>query len=110
MTACGSAASNPGSGSDSGSQAAAGTCPKPCVQMKDVSFQPTNITVRVGQRVTWLNTDPVSHDVVAVPGGPGPKSALLAQGRSYSFTPTRAGTISYVCTVHPSMKATLTVR
>lgn len=106
LGACGSRGD---SGASGGAASAAG-CPKPCVVMKDVAFGPTALTVRVGQKVTWVNQDSVVHDVVSTVPGQGPHSALFGQGGRYSFTPTRPGRIAYVCTVHPNMQATLTVK
>ena len=75
------------------------------VQIKGFAFNPASTTVKVGQKVTWTNHDSVAHNVQ---GGP-LKSATLQQGDSYSYTPKKAGTISYVCTFHAQMKATLVV-
>lgn len=36
-------------------------------------------------------------------------SAALATGQSYSYTFTKPGTYSYLCTIHPFMTATVTV-
>ena len=37
------------------------------------------------------------------------KSQNFGKGGTFSFTPTKAGTIKYVCTIHPGMDGTLTV-
>ena len=75
------------------------------IDMKNIQFEPTSATVKVGQTVKWVNEDDVPHDVV---GGP-LKSKTFGKGGSFEFTPKKAETISYVCTIHPNMKATLTV-
>ena len=75
------------------------------ITIKNFSFNPTTTTVKVGQKVTWTNQDSTAHNVT---GGP-MTSPTLGQGKSYSFTPKKAGTISYVCTFHANMKATLKV-
>ena len=75
------------------------------IDMKDIQFAPTSQTVKVGQTVKWVNQDDVPHNVE---GGP-LKSSTFSKGGSYTFTPKKAETISYVCTIHPNMKATLTV-
>ena len=75
------------------------------IDMKDIQFNPSSATVKVGQTVKWVNEDSVPHNVE---GGP-LKSSTFGQGGSYTFTPKKAETISYVCTIHPNMKATLTV-
>ena len=73
--------------------------------MKNIQFAPTSQTVKVGQTVKWVNQDDVAHNVK---GGP-LNSKTFGKGGSYTFTPKKAETISYVCTIHPGMKATLTV-
>jgi plastocyanin len=75
------------------------------IDMKDIQFAPTSQTVKVGQTVKWVNEDDVPHNVK---GGP-LNSKTFGKGGSYTFTPKKAETISYVCTIHPNMKATLTV-
>jgi plastocyanin len=79
------------------------------VAMKDIKFQPESLTVKVGDEITWVNEDSVQHDVVNVKEGQEPKSDLFTKGGTYSWTPTAAGTIEYVCTVHPNMTGTLVV-
>ena len=79
------------------------------VAMKDFEFVPENVTVEPGQTITWVNEDGAQHDAVAAEGD-GPKSELFNQGESYSWKAEQAGTIPYVCTVHPGMEGTITVR
>ena len=75
------------------------------IDMKNIAFNPASATVKVGQTVKWVNQDSAPHNVT---GGP-LKSKTFGNGGSYTFTPKKAETISYVCTVHPGMKGTLTV-
>jgi plastocyanin len=75
------------------------------IDMKDIQFSPSSATVKVGQTVKWVNDDSAPHNVT---GGP-LHSKTFGQGGTFEFTPKKAETISYVCTVHPNMKATLTV-
>lgn len=75
------------------------------IDMKNIQFSPSSVSVKVGQTVKWVNQDEAPHDVV---GGP-LHSKTFGKGGTYEFTPKKAETISYVCTIHPGMKATLTV-
>ncbi len=77
------------------------------IHMKDFAFDPTTQTVKVGQTVRWINDDTADHDAVADDGQF--KSDQFGKGGTFEFTPTKAGEISYVCTLHSNMKATLTV-
>jgi plastocyanin len=112
---CGSSNSSSSSSTPSSSQAAPATSTANntssggggtvTIDMKNIAFNPTSQTVKVGQTVKWVNQDDVPHNVE---GGP-LHSKTFTKGGSYSFTPKKAETISYVCTIHPNMKATLTV-
>ena len=75
------------------------------IDMKNITFSPKSATVKVGQTVKWVNQDSVPHNVT---GGP-LHSSTFNSGGSYTFKPTKAGTISYVCTIHPGMTGTLNV-
>jgi plastocyanin len=78
------------------------------IKMQNIAFDPKAVTVKVGQKVTWTNDDSVDHNVTSQ-SGETIKSDNFGKGATFSFTPTKAGTIKYVCTIHPGMTATLTV-
>jgi amicyanin len=75
------------------------------------SYSPATLTVKVGDTVTWTNTDTTSGNAHTVTSqGRGPlKSSSLTQGQAYSSTFTAAGTYPYYCAIHPDMKGTVTV-
>ena len=79
------------------------------VSMKGLRFHPDNVTVKVGEKVTWTNDDNVDHNVTAT-GGAKFMSQAFGHGKTYSFTPRRAGVIKYVCTLHPGMLGKLVVK
>ena len=79
------------------------------IKMQNIQFAPKDVTVKVGQKVTWTNDDSVDHNVTAQSGADF-KSKDFGNGGTFSFTPDKAGTIKYVCTIHPGMTATLTVQ
>ena len=75
------------------------------------SFRPASLTVRAGDTVTWTNTDTTpgnAHTVTSKDRGP-LRASSLAQGQSYSFSFTAAGTYPYYCAIHPDMTGTITV-
>jgi len=76
--------------------------------MKNIQFAPTSVTAKVGQTVKWTNDDSVDHNVTAKSGATF-KSSNFGQGGTYSFKAAKAGTISYVCTIHPGMVGTIIV-
>jgi len=96
----GSSSSSGGGGSSSG-----GTV---TIDMKNIKFAPQDATVKVGQTVKWVNQDTVDHDVQAKSGADF-KSDLFGNGKSFEWKADKAGTVSYVCTVHPGMVGTLKV-
>lgn len=75
------------------------------IDMKNIQFNPKDVTVKVGETVKWVNQDSVPHDVS---GGP-LHSPTFSKGGSFTYKATKAGKISYVCTIHPGMTATLNV-
>lgn len=82
------------------------------VGMKGIKFDPAEVTVKVGGTVMWTNNESVPHDVTKE-DGPGPDfssgNGNMKQGDTYEQTFKEAGTVNYVCTVHPNMKGTVTV-
>lgn len=77
------------------------------VTISNFSFAPTTLTVKVGDTVTWTNTDSVGHSAIA--DGGTFDTGIIAQGQTGKTTFTKAGTFTYHCSVHPSMKATIVV-
>ncbi len=80
------------------------------VAMKDYKFIPADVKVKAGEAITWTNEDEgIQHNAVAREGE-GPKSELFNGGESYTWTAEKKGKIDYVCTIHPGMEGTITVR
>ncbi|KAA9166942.1 copper-binding protein [Amycolatopsis acidicola] len=79
------------------------------VAIKNYAYDPASLTVAVGDTVTWTNEDTAPHTVTVTDGPVKFNSPNLAQGETYTYTFTQAGTYSYYCAVHPDMKATVTV-
>ena len=78
------------------------------VKMQNIAFAPKSVTVKGGQKITWTNEDTVDHNVTSQ-SGETIQSSNFGKGGTFSFTPKKAGTISYVCTIHPGMDGTITV-
>ena len=78
------------------------------IKMQNIQFSPKDTTVKVGDKVTWTNDDNTDHNVTAESGADF-KSKDFGNGATFEFTPDKAGTIKYVCTIHPGMTATLNV-
>jgi plastocyanin len=89
------------------SSAGGGAAGASAVTIQNFAFNPPTLTVKVGTEVTWTNQDSTTHTVTFDTGGA--KSGDLAQGATYKQTFSSAGTLSYHCSIHPTMTATVTV-
>ena len=63
------------------------------IKMQSIQFAPKTQAVKVGQTVTWVNEDGVDHNVTAKSGATF-KSNDFGQGGTFTFKPTKAGTIA----------------
>lgn len=77
------------------------------VSIKDMTFTPASVQVKVGDTVVWTNSDDRDHTVVAK--GNAFKSENIKPGGNFSFKFTKAGTFAYGCTYHPRMAGTVVV-
>jgi plastocyanin len=77
------------------------------VTIKDFAFGPATLTVKAGTAVTWTNQDAPGHTVTFDSGGV--SSDTLRTGATFSHTFASAGTFTYHCAIHPSMKGSITV-
>jgi len=78
------------------------------VDIDHFQFGPTDVTIRVGESVEWVNRDQTIHNVVSREGkfvSPG-----LDTGDHFSFTFDRAGDYAYICALHPHMVGVVHVR
>jgi len=77
------------------------------IAMDGTTFTPETLTVKKGDRVTWVNKDPFPHTATAASKAFESKS--VAPGKSWSYTASKPGTFDYVCSFHPTMKGKLVV-
>ena len=75
--------------------------------IKDFSFEPSTVKVKVGQKVVFTNEDSAVHTATADEGEF--DSGDLRKGQSFTFMADKAGTFSYFCTPHQYMKGTVEV-
>ncbi|HKZ99015.1 MAG TPA: plastocyanin/azurin family copper-binding protein [Thermoplasmata archaeon] len=76
------------------------------VSIADYAFSPSNVTVRAGTTVQWLNYDGVGHTVTFGEHdetGSGMGSGMMGHMGSFSMTFTEPGTYAYHCDPHPYM-------
>ena len=77
------------------------------VEIRNFMFK-MDVTVTPGSTVTWKNLDGEPHTVASIDGVF--RSKGLDQGDSYSFKFDKPGVYKYICSIHPSMRATVTVK
>jgi plastocyanin len=77
------------------------------VTIKNFNFA-MDVTVAPGSIVTWKNLDGEPHTVASADGLF--RSPALDQNDSYSFKFDKPGVYKYICSIHPRMRATVTVK
>jgi len=77
------------------------------VTIKNFMFA-MDVTVTPGATVTWKNLDGEPHTVASADGLF--RSSALDQGDSFSFKFDKPGVYKYICSIHPKMRATVTVK
>ena len=103
-----------GPGATVGATTAAGPCADSTgtttvsASVANNTWTPANVTAKVGDVITWANSDTVPHKV-ALDDGSCQMSANIAGGSSASLAFSAAGTYPFHCSVHPSMKGTITI-
>ena len=78
------------------------------IEIKDFAFNPQTITIKAGEKVTWINRDEEPHTVVSVEKQ-FKKSTALDTDQEFTITVGAPGTYSYFCSVHPKMTGTIVV-
>ena len=76
------------------------------VNMQNIAFVSDNITIQLGDTVTWNNLDVIAHTATStsVPAGGTPfDSGTLGNGGSFSFVPNTRGEWIYLCEFHPTI-------
>ncbi|MGW5151631.1 cupredoxin domain-containing protein [Rhodococcus koreensis] len=82
----------------------------PVVQVANMAYAPSTITVRAGDTVTWNFDDRgVTHDVVGVGAAKSVLRSRLMQTGTFAYTFTEPGTYEYTCSLHPDMTGTVVV-
>jgi plastocyanin len=78
------------------------------IEIKDFAFNPQTITVKSGEKVTWINRDEEPHTIVSVEKQ-FKKSSALDTDQEFTITAGAPGTYTYYCSVHPKMTGTIVV-
>jgi len=78
------------------------------VSLKNFSFNPPMLTVKIGATVTWTNDDVVAHTITS-DADDLLNSQVLSPGQSFSFTFIGPGSVDYHCNIHQAMKGQIII-
>jgi plastocyanin len=73
------------------------------------TFMPSNMTVKAGSTVRWVNADDHPHRIEFADKSFTTSTFLLGSSQSASQRFDHAGTYDYSCMIHPAMQGTITV-
>jgi plastocyanin len=76
------------------------------INIDNFTFAPQELTLKVGDSVTWTNHDDIPHTIVSAGRF---RSKTLDTDNSFSFTFTAAGDYKYFCSLHPHMTGMIKV-
>jgi plastocyanin len=80
--------------------------PTASISIKNFAFNPAELTVAKGTKVTWTNEDTAQHQIQSDKfSGP-----LMRNGDKFEITFTETGSFEYTCAIHPSMKGKIIVQ
>ena len=81
------------------------------IVIENFTFSPADLQVRPGAKITVVNRDSSPHTVTATGDKTTFDTGNITGRATVTFTaPSTTGSYSYICTIHPNMKGTLTVR
>ena len=87
--------------------AAVTTAVKNEISIKGNAFSPDNLSIKVGDTVTWINNDSYAHTVKASKSEF--DSGNMASGAKFSFIFSKEGTYDYICGIHTFMTGKIVV-
>ncbi len=106
LAGCGGGGSSD-AGSTGGSTPTGGAVAGDAISIKDFLYAPMVLKAKVGQDITVTNEDRAPHTITA--DDKSFDSGDLQQGKVFTFKVDKAGTYTYICSIHQYMKGTLEV-
>jgi plastocyanin len=88
--------------------AAAARAAEHTVVIDGLQFRPAELTVHRGERIVWLNKDPLPHSVTA--DSKLFDSGSIAAAGSWSYIAGKRGEYAYHCIFHPTMQGKIRVQ
>lgn len=74
------------------------------VYQENKQFSESEVTIKVGQSVTFTNKDPITHNVYSNTPGMAFDLRIQKPGQSSTVTFDHAGVADVMCAIHPQMK------
>jgi plastocyanin len=78
------------------------------IVIEQMRFNPPVLTVHRGDRVVWVNKDLFPHTATAM--SKAFDSHEISPNASWSYMARQTGSYPYLCTLHTTMRGTLTVQ
>lgn len=107
LAACGGDSDTASTGDTSGDSGTAGSASGEAVVIKNFEFNPDKLTAKVGDKIEVTNKDSATHTLTAKDKSV--DTGDLDEGESATVTLDKAGTLDYVCSIHPYMTGTIEV-
>lgn len=79
------------------------------MDIKDDVLTPSSLTIPINTIVTWMNNDGHPHALKGDDGQGGFDAKSIAAGAAFAVSFSKAGTFTYACYLHPSMRGTIVV-
>ncbi len=80
---------------------------KIAITISGAAFAPDDVTVHVGDTITWTNKDVVDHTATARNGD---WRVVVKAGKSGTVVVKKLGSVDYYCEYHPNMTGHVTVK
>lgn len=77
------------------------------IEIRRFAYKPAQLTVKPGDRIRWTNRDRAPHDATATANDW--KTSIIRLNESTEITVTAGMSADYFCSVHPQMRAKVTV-
>ena len=91
-------------------QAADGGAAPVQIHIDNFTFEPAEVTIPVGTKVTWTNHDDVPHTATSTAKPRQFDSGTLDTDEHFSYVFATPGTYDYFCALHKHMTARITVK
>jgi plastocyanin len=87
-----------------GAAVAAALAAEHTIHQKGKVFSATELTIKKGDTVIFLNDDNITHNVLSITPGNDFNLGAIGPGHSTPLTFTKAAVVDVICAIHPSMK------